>query len=258
MTPVVADGRMSLAAVNVVVGHYGVGKTTVALNLALDAASAGCEVTLVDLDVVNPYFRSTEYRPLLEAHGVRLVAPVFAEEGSALDVPSLTGGVIPAIEGAYEDSFDDGPRDDAAAEGRPARRVVIVDAGGDDVGAAVLGRFAQAIAAGEHAVLFVLNPLRNITQRAEDAVGILREVEDRARLRATALVSNAHLKDETDVAVIERGIASAQAVSEATGLPLACATVPKPLLRREKEALSILEARANLYPVMIYVKMPWE
>ena len=91
----------ALAPVTVVVGHYGVGKTNFALNLALDAAAAGYEVTLADMDVVNPYFRSSEYASLLEEAGVRLIAPVFGGAGTSLDVPSLTGAVVPAIEAAY-------------------------------------------------------------------------------------------------------------------------------------------------------------
>ena len=80
-----------LAPVTVVTGHYGVGKTNFALNLALDAAAAGYRATLADMDVVNPYFRSNEYRDLLEEAGVRLIAPVFGHAGTSLDVPSVTG-----------------------------------------------------------------------------------------------------------------------------------------------------------------------
>ena len=72
-----------LAPVTVVTGHYGVGKTNFALNLALDAAAAGYRVTLSDMDVVNPYFRSNEYRDLLEEAGVRLIAPVFGHAGAS-------------------------------------------------------------------------------------------------------------------------------------------------------------------------------
>ena len=110
-----------LAPVTVVTGHYGVGKTNFALNLALDAAAAGYRVTLADMDVVNPYFRSNEYRDLLEEAGVRLIAPVFGHAGTSLDVPSVTGELAVAAAEAYRDET--------------GRTVVIVDAGGDDVGA---------------------------------------------------------------------------------------------------------------------------
>ena len=123
------------APVLVITGHYGVGKTNLALNLALDAAARGLEVTVVDLDVVNPFFRSSDYRALLDEAGVRTIAPVFA--GTNLDGPGLSGTILPAIEQAR------------AGEGR----LLIVDAGGDDVGATALGRFARAVAAGPYEML---------------------------------------------------------------------------------------------------------
>ena len=73
--------------ITVICGHYGCGKTNLALNLALDAAAAGEKVTVADLDIVNPYFRSSEYGGLLEEHGIGLIAPVFA--GTTLDTPTL-------------------------------------------------------------------------------------------------------------------------------------------------------------------------
>ena len=92
-----------LEPVVVVTGHYGAGKTNFALNLALDAAAAGYRATLADMDVVNPYFRSNEYRDLLEGAGVRLIAPVFGHTGTSLDVPSVTGELAVAAAEAYRD-----------------------------------------------------------------------------------------------------------------------------------------------------------
>ena len=86
------------APVAVVCGHYGVGKTNLTLNIALDAAAGGRAVTVIDLDVVNPFFRSSDYRALLDERGIRLVAPVFA--GTNVDGPSLSGTIEPAIDGA--------------------------------------------------------------------------------------------------------------------------------------------------------------
>ncbi len=134
-----------LAPVTVVTGHYGAGKTNFALNLALDAAAAGYRATLADMDIVNPYFRSNEYRDLLEGAGVRLIAPVFGHTGTNLDVPSVTGELAVAAAEAYRDET--------------GRTVVIVDAGGDDVGATALARFAPALAAGPYAMLYVVNRL---------------------------------------------------------------------------------------------------
>ncbi|WP_165171659.1 ParA family protein [Adlercreutzia sp. ZJ242] len=306
----------ALAPVNVVAGHYGVGKTNLAINLAIDAARAGHDVTLVDLDVVNPYFRSTEYRGVLEEAGVDVVAPVFAEAGSSLDVPSLTGAVVPAVERAYADaaaedaggvaegaegasSSEDGSEADPARRGAhqassaraesaggaferaglferlssapcrgggrdridaapSPRTVVIIDAGGDDAGAMALGRFARHVAAGPYALVYVVNRFRNLTQEPEEALEVLAEIERAAHLRATGVVSNAHLKADTTGEVVARGAAFAQAVADAAGLPLLCVTAPKTLTQPESDELSSLRGAFNLYPVELRVKTPWE
>ena len=80
---------LPLSPITVIAGHYGVGKTNFSLNLALAAQERGQEVTLMDVDIVNPYFRSSDYTDFLESRGIRIVAPVFAQ--SMLDTPSLPG-----------------------------------------------------------------------------------------------------------------------------------------------------------------------
>ena len=199
----------ALAPVTVVTGHYGVGKTNLSLNLAYDAAARGAQVTLVDLDVVNPYFRSSDHADTLAAQGVRLIAPVFAGKGSNLDVPSLTGAIAPAIEEAYAAArqaacggeagpaadartpggFAGGPTADAVgptsdeAAGVPPA-VVIVDAGGDDAGATALGRFAADVVAGPYALLYVVNRFRNLTQTPVSAAAALPPILEAAHLQA--------------------------------------------------------------------------
>ena len=221
----------SLRPVTVVVGHYGAGKTNFAINLAVDLASAGNNVTLIDLDIVNPYFRATEQRSLLEQHNITLVAPVFSEAGASLDVPSLTGRIMPAIQDASEGSF------------------VIIDAGGDDVGATALGRFARDVARHDYAMLYVANRFRNLVQDPADALENLREIEFASHLKATAVVNNSHLKDSTLPETIEQGIAYAEEFAQLSGLSLVCTTVP--------QNLAVIN-NAELYPVQSFVKNPWE
>ena len=115
MSRMPASLESALAPITIVAGHYGAGKTNFSVNLALDLVEAGREVTLVDLDIVNPYFRASEQRALLESAGAHLVAPVFSEAGTSLDVPSLTGAIMPTLEDASEE------------------HPVIVDLGGDDI-----------------------------------------------------------------------------------------------------------------------------
>ncbi|MEG0302861.1 MAG: ParA family protein [Gordonibacter sp.] len=253
-----AETYIPRTPVVVVCGHYGVGKTNFALNLAIDAAAHGFKVTLSDLDVVNPYFRSSDSRSLLEEHGVRLIAPVFA--GTNLDSPSLSGATEPAIEQARASwlammtgacSFGD------PTAQLPPRKLVIIDAGGDDVGATALGRFAPAIAADHYDMLYVVNRNRNLTQEPAEAVEVLREIEAKSHLQATAIVNNTHLKQDTDEDVIARGIPFAQAVADQAGLPLACTTVPT-AFTDQCTLIGPNDGRQALYPVRIYVRTPWE
>lgn len=251
-TPAAGRIPFPLAPVTVVVGHYGVGKTNFALNLALDAAEAGCAVTLADMDVVNPYFRSSEYADLLESHGVRLVAPVFAGAGTGLDVPSLTGAVVPAVQAAY--AWERAAGTGAQAAPRP---IVVIDAGGDDVGATALARFAPAIQAGPCEVLYVVNAFRNLTPDAPAAVEVLREIEAKSRLAATAVVGNSHLQGETALGHILESVPFARETAARAGLPLRCITVPMLAIQREKDGAGALAAVPESYPVQVLVSVPW-
>lgn len=116
-----------LAPITVLMGHAGVGKTNVALGLALGEAGQGREVTLADLDVVNPYFRSSDYPELLRKAGIRLIAPVLAR--TTLDTPSLTGELDAVI---------------AEVAANPKKRLII-DVGGDDDGATTIGRWSAML-----------------------------------------------------------------------------------------------------------------
>lgn len=241
---------MDLEPINIVAGHYGVGKTTLSLNLALQAAAAGTRPTLADLDVVNPYFRSAEYRRLLEENGVAVVAPKFSEAGSNLDAPGLNGAIVPIIEAAT------------------AEAPVLIDAGGDDVGATALGRFALSIQGRPYGFFYVVNALRIGTAEADEALRILREIEHASHLRATGIISNAHLMDQTDLDVIEQGAEVSQAVAEETGLPLVGITVPEKYLTTpadpdpstvsEQARIEALADVAPLIAIAPYVRTPWQ
>lgn len=249
-----------LEPVTVVAGHYGVGKTNLAVNLALDAAEAGAEVVLVDLDIVNPYFRSSDYTDLLESRGVRVVAPVLA--GTSLDSPSLSGRVGTAIEwaqGALEGASWEPVAAEAAGVGtRVPERAVIIDVGGDDVGATALGRFSELVARAPYALIYVVNRYRNLTPSPEDALVVLREIEQKSGLRATAVANNSHLKQETSVEVVEAALDFGQQVAALAGVPLAFATASKSLACGENQGVFSFAEQQNVYPVSVFVKTPWE
>lgn len=223
--------QQALRPTTVVVGHYGAGKTNLCMNIAADAAAAGKSVTVIDLDIVNPYFRASEQRDLLEEHGIRLIAPVYADRGTNLDVPSLTGRIEPAIQMAGDGDL------------------VIIDAGGDDVGATALGRYARDILQKDHAVLYVANRFRNMVQDYDDALVNLHEIEAASHLRVTALVNNSHLKAATTAQTVERGMEYAHELATRARVPLVCTTVPNNFGTNDID---------KVYPVASYIKNPWE
>jgi len=224
----------------IVCGHYGVGKTNFSLNVARDMAACGRQVTLIDLDIVNPYFRSSDYLDEMDAAGVRVVSPVLAN--TSLDTPSLSASVQAALEQVVED----------------ASRFVIVDVGGDDVGATALARFRETIVASGYAFAYVVNAYRNMTSEPEEALAILREIESRCGLQATALVANSHLKQLTTSETIVNALPFAHACEELCQIPLWLVCVPNNLLNGH-DADSIERTYGEkVYPVSTIVKTPWE
>ena len=191
---------MDAKRVTILTGHYGSGKTSIAVAYALSLHAAGNKVSICDLDIVNPYFRTTDHRRELEQNGVRLVASPFA--GSNLDIPALPKELYAAI-------------DDASG-------YAVLDVGGDDRGAVALGRYVPDIVSeGDYEMLFVTNFFRPLTRTAEDALGVLREVETACGIRATALVNNSNLGRDTTAADVLGTLERMRTLSALSGLPIA-------------------------------------
>jgi hypothetical protein len=189
--------------VTVFVGHFGSGKTEIALNWAFDLAATGAPVTLADLDVVKPYFRSRSARAMLADGGVELLAPTGANIHADLPI------IVPQIRSHL----------------REGARRLIMDVGGDDVGARVLGSLADVVPVEDTDCLLVLNFRRPSTPDPERAVAMIREIEAVGRLPVTGLISNTHLMDETTAAVVLEGYRMAMATAEAVDVPLKTVTV---------------------------------
>lgn len=187
-------------AISVVVGHYGSGKTEISMALALKAASMGIKTALVDLDIVNPFFRSAEKTDFLAERGVSVVAPPYA----------LTGVDLPVLSAEVDAVFD---RD---GEYR------VFDVGGDDAGAAALGRFRPRFEGKNYAVYLVANVFRPYGSTAVQIEDMLSRIEARSRLKVTALINNSNLADETAAADVLKGLDTLKEVSAATGISVAC------------------------------------
>jgi len=183
----------------IITGHYGAGKTNLAVNLALGLAESGKSVTIAELDIVNPYFRSVDFAELFRQRGIRLAASDYAGANKSLDIPALSLNVKGEAESAD---------------------YLIIDVGGDKEGARALARFALDIRQIGYEMVCVINKYRHLTPAAEQAVDIMRQIEAVSGLECTAVFNNSHLCDETTEAVIAVSVPFAEEVSSLTGLPL--------------------------------------
>jgi len=194
--------------VTVFVGHFGSGKTEIALNGALELAEAGTEVTVADLDVVKPYFRSRSARAILDDVGIELLAPAGANLHSDLPI------IVPQIRSHLRDP----------------RRKLVIDVGGDGVGARVLGSLSDVVPLEETDCLVVLNFRRPSTPDPEGAVLMVREIEKVGRVPVTGLISNTHLMDESTPEVVREGYLKALETASRIGVPLVAVTVDQDLV----------------------------
>ena len=194
--------------ISIFCGHYGSGKTNIAVNFAFELRKTHDRVSIIDLDIVNPYFRTKDSQQELDAAGVELISSDYA--GSNLDIPALPAAMMRPI---------------AEKETQ-----VVMDIGGDDQGAVALGRFAdQLIAGGDYDMFFVLNLYRPLTQTAEDALSVMREIEAACHLPFTGIVNNSNIGDETTVEDILASGEKARRLSELSGLPLVMTSVREDL-----------------------------
>ena len=184
-------------------GHYGSGKTNIAVNYALHLASEGKKVCIADLDIVNPYFRTKDSAKELEAAGVHLISPQFAN--SNVDLPALPAEAYRLVT-------------DRSTYG-------IMDIGGDDRGAYALGRYVPGILEeNNYRMLFVANASRPLTRTPEDALEVMREIEAACGLKFTDLINNTNLGDLTTADTILASRDYMEKLSKLSGLPIFATT----------------------------------
>ena len=180
-------------------GHYGSGKTNIAVNYAVLLAKEGKKVCIGDLDIVNPYFRTADSKKVLEEAGVTLISPQFAN--SNVDLPALPAEAYRLVE-------------DKGIYG-------IMDIGGDDRGAYALGRYVPAIKAeNNYRMVFVANCYRPLTRTPEEALEVMKEIETACGLAFTDIVNNANLGPETTPETVLSAVSYMEELSKLSGLPI--------------------------------------
>jgi len=214
--------------ITIFAGHYGSGKTNLAVNYALSLREKHEYVTVCDVDTVNPYFRTKDSEWIFKEKGIKLVAPQVAN--SNLDIPSIPAETFSA--------FDD------------KRIYSVFDVGGDDSGAIALGQFADRISAADYEMLLVINRYRLLTSDPESLIQFKEEMEAASRLRFTGIANNPNLGVESDAGMLARSQEYNQKVSELAGMPIKLQCIISARGEPEGEI-------ENYFPLTIFGKPNW-
>ena len=218
---------MNYKRVTLLCGHYGSGKTNIAVNMALDLKKRCDSVAVADLDIVNPYFRTKDSAKDFEENGIRLIVSEYAN--SNLDIPAL-------------------PQDMYAITDDKSLHVII-DVGGDDRGALALGRIAPAlIEENDYEMLLVVNKFRPLTPDAPSTAEVMREIEAAGGIRFTGIANNSNLGDETTADDVLASLQYADEVSELSGLPVVMTTVKEDLYNELSGKIE------NLFPMKLQAR----
>lgn len=213
------------------VGHFGSGKTEIAINYALLLRRSGFKTMIVDLDIVNPFFRTVEVKDYLQQNDIKVIAPNFA--GTALDVPSIPASVYSAFD---DDSYS-----------------VVLDIGGDDSGARILGNLHDRFIGRPYNMFYVINARRPFSSDRQSVIEMLRSIEDTSRLRVTGLVNNTNLSYQTSICDIIDGQALVEDVSRQTDIPVVMICgIPEILKQLPAEYAD------KAMPINKFLRVPWE
>ncbi|ARE89433.1 ATP-binding protein [Clostridium formicaceticum] len=216
--------------IRIVIGHYGSGKTEFAVNYAMNLAKANKKVALADLDIVNPYFRSREKERMLQEYGIKVIASYI--KGSGSDLPAVTGDVL-------------GPLQDKSYD-------VVLDVGGDAVGARALGRYKEYWKTEDYDMFCVVNANRPQTSELEGVLEHIYAIEKTSGAKVTGLVNNTHLLRHTTVEEVLKGQELCRKVSEVLRIPIKYITA----LREVGEKLSpTLEG--EIMPIDMIMREDW-
>ena len=208
-------------------GHYGSGKTNIAVNYALHLAGEGKQVVIADLDIVNPYFRTKDSAKVLEKAGVTLISPQFAN--SNVDLPALPAESYRLVQ-------------DKSIYG-------IMDIGGDDRGAYALGRYVPAMKEeNNYRMVFVANASRPLTRTPEEALEVMREIEAACGLQFTDIINNTNLASETTAETVLNSVSYVEELSRISGLPIFATTAETTVAKELEGKLS------NVLPLQLQEK----
>jgi len=216
--------------IRIICGHYGSGKSEFSVNYAIKLNESHSKVALVDLDVVNPYFRSREQTEEMESLGIKVISSSL--KGNNADLPSISGEVnVPIIDSSYE---------------------LVIDLGGDNVGARVLGRYREDILNNEYDMLIVLNANRPETQTKEQSIKYVKDIEATSGLKVSGIINNTHLLKSTTIEDVLRGQKLAEQVAEELNIDVRYTAAIETLENEIPENL-----KSKYFPIGLYLRKDW-
>ncbi len=226
---------MQSKRVTVFAGHYGSGKTNLALNYALWLKNNFEAVTLCDLDIVNPYFRTADFKEHLQAEGVHLITSPYANTNvEFVSLPAETQSIL---------------------DNRNVHAVV--DLGGDERGALALGRYAKRLAEEDSEMLLVINPFRPLTATQKELQEVVEEMEAAARVPFRGIVNNANLGKDTQLSDVLESLPFAREAAHSLGLPLRMTTVTRDVLKTDAALAEELKAQCDIFELDLFFKPNW-
>jgi tRNA uridine 5-carbamoylmethylation protein Kti12 len=221
---------MDYKRLTIVLGHYGTGKTEIAINYARYIKETGHDVDIVDLDIVNPYFRSREVRrELFDKWGIKVIGA--DEKYMNADMPALSRDIYSVIQ--------------------DKEKYAVFDVGGDDAGAIAFGQYHNIISNKDVDVLFIVNVNRPFTKDADSVIKYIKLVENAARISVTHLVNNTHLSYDTSIEDVIKGQKVVEEVSRITGIPVKMTAAKRDITER------LIEMGYEVFPIDLYMKAPW-
>jgi len=217
--------------IKIFVGAFGSGKTEIAINYSIYCRKSHTKVAIVDLDIVNPYFRTREANNALNLKGIKVVAP----EGKLTyaDLPLIS----PEIKGLIQ-NLD---------------YHLILDVGGDDVGAVVLGNFKSFIEGSDYEMMLVVNPYRPFTQSVPQIKQMAQEIESTSRLKISGIVSNPNLSRQTDEKIIKQGHSLIRQTSQKLNLPIKFICIDEQFSQKVKQEDFV----EPIFYIKRFMHLPW-
>ncbi|AUG57463.1 P-loop NTPase [Acetivibrio saccincola] len=222
---------MTEKRISIFTGHFGSGKSEVSVNFALKLPQVKNKVALVDLDIVNPYFRAVDAKKLLSESNIKVVSPMYANTN--VDVPALT----PEINALFEDKSYN----------------VVLDVGGDDLGAKALARYNEELINEGYEMYLVVNTKRQDTDTVSKIIKMAKEIEEASRLNITGLVNNTNLLKNTTIDDVVEGHVIIKEASEELGVPISFVSGFYDYLKGIEDIIGNKVLFLNKY-----IKLPWD